>query len=553
MPALAESGALLNMPIREVTVFKDGTAFLRQEGTMATGVAGDVTIGNLRTPLLGTFWPYSAEPKARLVSVLSKRETIQRSRSASTLYDIARANIGKRVVIGDGSGRSFTATIVGFPGTRPPDAPIDSEITPPDQGPRLIILRTLTGDQVLNFDRLQEITFPDGRVETIDKPETRHSLTLRLGWAGGKSDPAAKVGMISLQQGLSWTPSYKVVIDGNGNATIKLQATLSNELADLDNVDVNLVIGVPTFAFKDTVDPVALQQATEALIGNVNGSMRRSFSNAIQSQVAGLPLAEADYSGGGGAQATPSATKSEDLFVFGLKNITVHKGERLVVPVAEFAITYRDIYALDIPIAPPVQTLDNLSTEQRAIIGASLMRSTVMHKLRLKNSSEFPLTTAPALIMSGDRVIAQGLMKYTPVGKDGDLDLTTAVDVVVKFKDKETSRSPNTERFGDYTYSRVSLAGNVHIANASGKPIMLEVNRFVAGTVDSASGDGAVEQSGPFAEEAFLGASGSGWLRYINWPGWWYQQNSIGKASWTVSLPKGESADLAYTWHYYWR
>src|SRR6187399_2087665 len=57
-----------SIPIREVTVFKDGHAFVVHEGTMPVNAAGDVVIDELPQPLLGTFWPYSAgKPKLAAV------------------------------------------------------------------------------------------------------------------------------------------------------------------------------------------------------------------------------------------------------------------------------------------------------------------------------------------------------------------------------------------------------------------------------------------------------------------------------------------------------
>ena len=47
----------------------------------------------------------------------------------------------------------------------------------------------------------------------------------------------------------------------------QILATLLNELIDLKDVTANLVIGVPSFDFKDSIDPIALQQtiATETI------------------------------------------------------------------------------------------------------------------------------------------------------------------------------------------------------------------------------------------------------------------------------------------------
>lgn len=83
LPAMADKGrgphkrraplsqsALLDLPVREVTVFKDGHAFVLHEGLLPT-VEGQVVINSLPTPILGTFWPYSGDPNVRLRGVVA--------------------------------------------------------------------------------------------------------------------------------------------------------------------------------------------------------------------------------------------------------------------------------------------------------------------------------------------------------------------------------------------------------------------------------------------------------------------------------------------------
>jgi len=147
---------------------------------------------------------------------------------------------------------------------------------------------------------------------------------------------------------------------------VKLQATLLNELADLEDVSVNLVIGVPTFAFKDTIDPMALQQKPGAVVAvfpkrhrRRNSPFDNNFSNAIMTQQAQVPgnieyrLASGLGEGGSLGPEIGDAGKSEDLFVFNVKHVTLKRGERMVLPIAEFTLSYKDIFTLDLPFGPP--------------------------------------------------------------------------------------------------------------------------------------------------------------------------------------------------------
>src|SRR5207247_270454 len=122
----------------------------------------------------------------------------------------------------------------------------------------LILLKTADGVKALTLDRIQDVVFKSAPKATIGAEEFRNLLTLKLDWANRAPARNANIGVVYLQKGLRWIPSYRVAIDGHGAATAKLQAMLVNELTDLAGVTANLVIGVPSFAFKDTLDPLAL-------------------------------------------------------------------------------------------------------------------------------------------------------------------------------------------------------------------------------------------------------------------------------------------------------
>src|ERR1035441_1085466 len=61
------------LPIKEITVFKDGHAFVAHEGAMPTDEHGNVVMDYLPAPVVGTFWPYSAEKRAKQAGEGSRR------------------------------------------------------------------------------------------------------------------------------------------------------------------------------------------------------------------------------------------------------------------------------------------------------------------------------------------------------------------------------------------------------------------------------------------------------------------------------------------------
>ncbi|HTE17699.1 MAG TPA: hypothetical protein VK689_04870, partial [Armatimonadota bacterium] len=329
------ASALARLPVREVTVFKDGHAFVLHQGQMPVDGAGNVVMDYLPTPVLGTFWPYSADKDTPLSSVVASVRRLRVERTALTLRELLEANVGVAAVITEVGGLKYDAVIAGFPqrdgeeleATSPPNA---GEMLPQKGG--VVLLRTARGVKVVPIERIIDVTFKEKHNTRVADEEFRSLLTLKMDWAGRPAKKTAPVGMMYLQRGVRWIPSYKVTIDGAGNAVVKLQATLINELTDLQDVTANLVVGVPTFQFADTPDPVGLQQAV-AQLGRYfqpNSPTALGLSNSIMSQAGGFGgrfgETRGDAPAGPPADLGPvvaGTEKSEDLFVFTVKHVSM--------------------------------------------------------------------------------------------------------------------------------------------------------------------------------------------------------------------------------------
>lgn len=554
------------MPVKEITVFKDGHAFVAQEGALATDAEGNVLLDHLPAPVIGTFWPYSKEKDAKLRGVVASERRVSVERTALNIRELLEANKGAEAIITENNTNRYEATILGIP-TRSSEeleatSPPNSAEKLPEAG-NIILLKTAEGVKAVTIDRIQDVTFKQLNKSSATKEEFRNLLTLKLDW--GKKSPAQKadVGMLYLQKGVRWIPSYKVTLDGKGNALIKLQATLINELMDLTDANVNLVVGVPTFSFKDTIDPISLQQAAAQLSqyfqGNqmdnlANNAIALNFNNSIMTQSArmseyrnqtGTTAMESDESGMDGS-------KAEDLFVYNAGHVTLKKGERMVISIAEFNIPYKDIFTLELPFAPPPEMNRNINNSQQQELARLLSAPKVMHKIRFLNKSRYPLTTAPALIFLEGRILSQGMMTYTATGAESDLTVTAAVDISVKKADVETGRLPKAAELAGNHYTRVDLEGKVTLVNHRAEPVELEVVRYVLGNVESANREGKAEKINGY-EEGGRFQTQPYWWGWYGWPYWWNSFNGVGRVTWNFKLKPGESVDLGYKWNYFWQ
>jgi hypothetical protein len=559
--ANTSKGAFESMSVKEITIFKDGHAFVLHEGKMPTDAEGNVTIDYLPRPVIGTFWAYSTDANAKLTGVVSHKRIMPVNRTALTIPELIEGNIGAKVHITEAGLAAYETTIVGVPTRNTEELSVAEPPGSPEKLPQrgdIVLLKFEGGIKAVPISRIRELTFLDEPKLQLAGEQFRDMMTLKLDWGRRKPAPEAEVGMVYVQRGVRWIPNYRIDIDSDGNAKIKLQATIINELADIEDVKAHLVIGVPKFAFEKTVDPISLQQTVAQLSSHFRPDSQSAFafSNAIMTQ-AEMPVRRIDVPDSGSTldlgPDVAGSGKNEDLFIFTLEHVTLKKGQRMVVPVAEYELKYKDVFVLDLPFGPPQEVRRNFNNEQQARLAQLYHSPKVMHKIRFANNAKCPLTTAPAMILRQGRIIAQGMMTYTAVGASSDLELTAAVDIAVEKLDKETERIPDAVKWDNYTYARSNLTGTITLTNRRSDTVSLEIRRSILGQIDSASHEGSIEH---------LGRNEGGWLdpnslpfwwRWYNWPYWWYHFNAVGRVSWECEIEPGKSVELEYQWHYFWR
>ena len=530
------------LPVKEVTIFKDGHAFVLHEGSAQTNENGDVVLDELPKPIMGTFWAYSVDPKERLQCVISSRDEVQSKRTAVSLAELVKANPQKQVLIKENSlQQHYQAEIVKL---------LNHEV---------VLLKLREGTKAISMGQIQNITFLEEPADSITQTKTQETLTFKLKRSSQEDlKETEQVGMAYVQKGIRWIPSYRVEIDGKGNAVIKLQGTIVNELADLNDVSAHLVIGVPRFAFKDTPDPISFQETIVQLSQhfNPNSSTAYAFSNAIRTQARFTEMPRDESGSAGGVDLGPELTgmkNNEDLFIFSLDHVSLKKGQRMVLPIAEYTLPYEDIYTIDLSFAPPLEMRRNFNTNQHLQLAKLFHAPKAIHKIRLTNKSEYPLTTAPATIFKDGRVLAQGMMTYTSIGGTGNLEITTAVNIKVKNSDQQVATTPNAVKWNGDSYAKVDMAGTIELTNYSDKSVTVYVKRSILGNMDEATQDGTIKQLG-HGDDGFAFESGVPiWWNWCSWPWWWYHFNSIGQVNWEIELDPQEEIKLDYNWHYYWR
>ncbi len=577
----------LELKTERAIIFKDGFALIIKRGVATTDQAGEVFTDEVPdAAVLGSFWAVPDE--GRLISMLAGWKETKYSEDkqlpCTQPIEILLANKEKhaKVEFHDGTVYSGVIREVLIDKTDAPLTParwnrIDHSalpsVTQPEQtlvsshvhrlaaaaptGEHTLtaisganfILRSDEGDVLLPVGQVRTILVKD-MTTTITKTRTTSKKTKRLTFKFEGAETKQSVSIMYFRPGIRWIPTYRVSLSDKyeqKTAAVALQAELRNEAEDLDDVPVDLVVGVPNFRFRDTPSPLVLEATlrnalTEA-VPNLMGNQGNALSNAMYSQRAGefrgnkapandAPQSTVDLPG------ELTAAGAQDLFVYNLPKITLGKSERIAVPIFTTEVPYRDVYTWDLHLTK--QDNDAAPSGSGAKSPLALSKNEVWHQIVLTNTTKLPWTTGAAMMMEGNQPLAQELLTYTPPEDEVRVPLTVSVDTRGSLSGKELRRELNSIQWDGVKYARIDKEMKLNLSNNKSVGIETEITLRMGGKVDQVSHDGDVT----------LGAfDAADWAQHNSHPA----VNNSSSVIWRVKLQPGETFEPSVAYHYFTR
>lgn len=463
--------------------------------------SGQAKIPFVPDATLGSLWVAPNDPGTSLEELVAYRYDAHETRLANSVDEVLQANPGKVITV-QWAGKDYTGEIVGLKADEKKEAPIaasESEairLQPPPT--RQFLLLHVEG---------KLMTFPLSGVGVVSLPadinfqvpRTDPAKALRLKVKGANDH--ANLTMGYLEKGFGWTPSYLISLQDEKTAQITMQAVVVNDAEDIHNADVFFVVGVPNFAYSGIPSPMALQQSLADMMReaqNLNANQRSLNSNALMGQriapVAAEMVAVADEGFSTEVNELVGAPE-EDLFLYSHSGTTLARGERATYDVFSGSIAFEHIYEWDIPDTSRVDPYGNMQNVYNAsgTSDKSAMNN-VWHSLSLKNSSKFPWTSAPAMVISGAKPVAQDTLLYTPKGASSNLKVTVATDIRASQEELEVERQEGVSHRPGYNYDAVTVEGTLKLENYKSKDVHMLVRKSLHGTVLSSTDDGKAEK-----------------------------------------------------------
>jgi len=600
----AKDASELDLKMERVIVFKDGFSLVIKRGTATTDKSGEVYTDDVPdAAVLGSFWAVPEE--GRIVSMLagwkSTKDSDAKQLPCTQVIEILLANKGAKAKIELQDKTIYNGVILDVLAEKT-EAPVAAalletlDLLPLAEKPKTsltsalafsgagmlssssvvaaiptsehtltaingsnFILRTDEGDVLLPVAQVRSVLVKDMKT-TIGKTLTTSKKTKRLSFKFDGAEKKRALSIMYFRPGIRWIPTYRVSLNDQKEkktAAVSLQAELMNEAEDLNDVPVDIVVGVPNFRFRGTPSPMVLEATLRNALAeaapDLNSNMNNSFSNSMYSQRSSefrRDQAQAN-AGAQGAIDLPNeltAGGAQDLFVYNLPKITLGKGDRMAVPIFTAEVPYRDLYTWDVRITKH----DNDAVPGGGMMAGAkhngsgvnspltLSKNEVWHQIVLTNTTKLPWTTGAAMIMQGNQPLAQELLTYAPPKEEVRVPVTVSVDTRGSLTEKEVGRELKSIQWDGYNYARIDKEMNLDLCNNKAIDIEAEVTLRVGGKVDKASLDG----------DLTLGAfDPADWLQYNGQPA----VNNSSTVTWKTKLKPGEKFEPSVMYHYFTR
>lgn len=498
-----------------ISVFKNGTGFFVKKPDLTwKGNVG--TIESVPDALFGTIWFSTLDNSIK--TTISEFQKI--AEKASTLFELLKANMGKRVKINLNSNESFEATI---------DSTEANYAT----------LKTKDGWRTIADNTIRSIDFTDKPNYEFVRDKTKRVISIER-----SKSSTADVDMMYMQRNIGWVPCYQIDLkEGNGKGSLVLSANFSNDAEDLLNAHLNLVVGVPNFTYASLLSPLISDQNVQDFIAMLEGKSGGYYKEKVMQSITTQRLSNAstmatDYDGNDEENnGEVTVLSKEDLYFYEIPGIVnLKKGARAIYELIHSDIQYEHIYETMLTSNSNNGYDYNYNTNQ---VSENKKPSEVWHSIQFKNTTGQPLTTGAAIVIRTEqgtaKPMSQDKLNYTVVGGKAKIKMTLSPDIEVFAKEEEKSRQEKIKEKDGYYYDLLTIEAKINIHNYKGNTVKLNIGRKIWGDMQNCTDPWKVTKLAPD-------------YYYSNY--YYGKKNNV---EWIVNLKANEEKEITYQYKVYLR
>lgn len=471
-------------------------------------------------PIHGTFWIQPVSNKTSINSIRTKKTSTSIDKNCLNIDELLEGNVGNNVELLAIS--SSTQTKEWISGTiksikRSQDEESDDEETPSaanetifahtgisayrpaeprasclpfSRSGNLVLLETTDGDQLaLSLSDISSVRAKKNSPFKTSYSRKVKKNCLEINYQN-RSETKEQGLMKYLTFGLTWAPSYNLVLLKSNDPSVKKlhlssKAVILNDTENLNVENLYCIVGFPNVSkFASVIDPMIsgntvrefLDQLTSAENARSSGSYgvthQSVLSNSIMTQQC-LPTAGFNQMHNLTTDENQQDTNVDDLHVYEFRDIVLEKKGRLMLPIFDVELDYKDVYNCKINKGSSFNYRGHVRDQDTED------QQEVWHSIEFENQSNFVWTTAPVVVTKGkeeQQFLAQDTLTYTPKGSTTFVNLTKALDIRVQFNEQVTGADSKRFKFFNQNYQTDHVEGKIIVINLKPEQIVLVIN-----------------------------------------------------------------------------
>jgi hypothetical protein len=325
-----------------------------------------------------------------------------------------------------------------------------------------------------------------------------------------------------LARGASWAPSYRVDISRPDTLALEQNAVIKNELGNIEDADLSLISGFPNIQFAHVTSPFSLRTTWAQFFQQLN--QRFSSTNPIGLNIARQQAVTVNNIGTGSALDLSAMPAGEgiDLYYQSLGKRTLAEGDSMVVGTASGRAPYQRIVEWIVPDTRDAngRYIQEYQRQQEP----DKYEDAVWDAVRFKNPFSFPMTTAPAMIVSNNQFSGQHLSYWVNPGEETTLHITKALSLRTYHAEHEEPGEREIVYVGGNNFRKIAVKGELKINNHRKENVTIVIRRRFSGDLTSADGSPKCD----LREEGV------------------YSVNKRNDLTWSIDLKSGEEKSLTY-------
>ncbi|MCW5922035.1 MAG: DUF4139 domain-containing protein [Saprospiraceae bacterium] len=455
-----------NLPIKHVTIFKNGKSLLFKSGKVQAK-NGRHSMAELPDALFGTYWVAGDE----LSSVFTVQDSVNISDPIVNTGDILRKNLGKKAVFYvAGSHERGDMTIIG----------VGERLMRGQNGAEYLVVKTESGAwATIQTNQIRRFDFSDAPDFNISAKKAQKRLDLNF-----KTQKAEQeIGLSYLVNNLGWMPVYRLELLDKTKGRLSLRAEIANDAEDLGDAELRLAVGIPNFTFANKKSllfdfgPETTREDFDPYRGNAMSRISSQYSNAYQIAFDAETYEERVVP----MEGRLDGSQAEDFYFYSIRPGNFPKNSRYQFPIFETDVQPTHFYECNLPSSNtqrPYYYQEKRSGPEEKI--------PVTHYVEFKNMTNYPWTTGAANLLSqskaGLQPLSQDMLPYTVPGATCKVKIAQTPEIKITHGEGDVDRVENAKKFFSTTYDKVKIEAQVLVVNYKTEPVTLKICRSIEGT-----------------------------------------------------------------------